>query len=280
MEIKQEYSETCKVEREYDDLDDPLLDGFKCKIKEESNPESTNHTFDCSTLKEFPIETVLCKVERECKDLDVHILDGFQCKIKKESNPESANYTFDCSVLKEFPIKTETCKVERKYNDFDNPVLDGFSCKINEESNAESTNYTFDCSALKEFPIETEIEQDGNKPTCSKAKPKTKQGDADNLVIECDDEKRALIGAVSKIRRDEESSLKEAKEKLILQLTGQINDLVSFEELKAVQKIVVPIKPTIDAIRNQKDINLGFPSTSRIPSNKKNIPQRNFFPTK
>ncbi|XP_050519059.1 uncharacterized protein LOC126893150 [Diabrotica virgifera virgifera] len=105
-------------------------------------------------------------------------------------------------------------------------------------------------------------------------------GDADNLVIECDDEKRALIGAVSKIRRDEENSLKEAKEKLILQLTGQINNLVSFEELKAVQKIEVPIKPTIDAIRNQKDINLGFPSTSRIPSNKKIIPQRKFFPTK
>ncbi|XP_050506518.1 uncharacterized protein LOC126884577 isoform X1 [Diabrotica virgifera virgifera] len=88
-------------------------------------------------------------------------------------------------------------------------------------------------------------------------------GDADNLMIECDDENRALIDAVSKIKKDEESSLKEAKEKLILQLTGQINDLDSFEELKAVQKIVVRIKPTIDAIRNQKDINLDFPSTSR-----------------
>ncbi|XP_072393109.1 uncharacterized protein [Diabrotica undecimpunctata] len=52
--IKQEISEeTCKVEIENSELDD----GFKCEIKEESDLESTDDTFDCSALKEFPIKT-------------------------------------------------------------------------------------------------------------------------------------------------------------------------------------------------------------------------------
>lgn len=73
-------------------------------------------------------------------------------------------------------------------------------------------------------------------------------------------------------------SLEEAKKEVILQFTKQVNGLSSFKELEAIKKIIVPIKPTIDALNYQKD--MAFPSTSRIPSNKKNVPQRNFFCTK
>ncbi|CAG9833370.1 unnamed protein product [Diabrotica balteata] len=56
--IKQETSEeTCEVEIENSELDDALLDRFKGEIKEESNLESTDDTFDRSALKEFPIKT-------------------------------------------------------------------------------------------------------------------------------------------------------------------------------------------------------------------------------
>ncbi|KAJ8910232.1 hypothetical protein NQ315_015924 [Exocentrus adspersus] len=91
----------------------------------------------------------------------------------------------------------------------------------------------------------------------------------------------ALINAVTKTGLETESSLEEAKKKIFLQLTEQFNDISSFEELEAVKKIIAPIKPTIDALRYQKEnINLAFPSTSRTPSNKKIVPQRKFFPTK
>ncbi|XP_072383213.1 uncharacterized protein [Diabrotica undecimpunctata] len=56
--IKQEISEeTCEVEIENNDLDYALLDRFKCEVKEESNLESRDDTFDCSALNEFLIKT-------------------------------------------------------------------------------------------------------------------------------------------------------------------------------------------------------------------------------
>lgn len=102
--------------------------------------------------------------------------------------------------------------------------------------------------------------------------------DDDNLLIQSDDEKMALINAVTKTKSEMEKSLEEAKKEVILQFTKQVNGLSSFKELEAVKKIIVPIKPTIDALKYQKD--MAFPSTSRIPSNKKIVPQRKFFCTK
>ncbi|CAH1237712.1 unnamed protein product [Diabrotica balteata] len=80
MEVKQEYSETCQVEIDYNDLNDPLLDGFKCEIKEESNQESTDNMFDSLALKEFPVKT---KIEQ-----DGNKLTSFKAKQKtKEAMP-------------------------------------------------------------------------------------------------------------------------------------------------------------------------------------------------
>ncbi|XP_072399390.1 uncharacterized protein [Diabrotica undecimpunctata] len=54
MEVKQENSEeSCKIEIEYNDLDNALLDGFKCEVEDQFNRHSTHDTY--LDLKIHPI---------------------------------------------------------------------------------------------------------------------------------------------------------------------------------------------------------------------------------
>lgn len=105
---------------------------------------------------------------------------------------------------------------------------------------------------------------------------------ADNLVIDPVrmnrlEETTTIIESISSQFSDE-TNLVQKQQKAIAIFMQQVLGTRSLEEMAAVEKIMAPLAPTIDAIRTTK-ANYSLPSTSNTPSNKKIDPQRRLFTT-
>ncbi|XP_050515351.1 zinc finger protein 235-like isoform X3 [Diabrotica virgifera virgifera] len=126
MEVKQEITEE-RYAVEHKDLDDALLDGFKCEIKDEWNNQSTHEAYDYLDLKEPEIKLNQMEIKQEIgdekykalEDYNEIELNDFKCEIKEESNSQIANDPYDYLDLKEYPIITEELEHGNKLNTFE-----------------------------------------------------------------------------------------------------------------------------------------------------------------
>lgn len=91
-------------------------------------------------------------------------------------------------------------------------------------------------------------------------------------------ERAAILETISSATTDD-TTLQEAKTKLIMEITHEINETKSLDELNLIRKNLMSIRPTLNAFRAQVS-SLPSTSTSRIPSNKLIVPQRRLFSTK
>lgn len=107
----------------------------------------------------------------------------------------------------------------------------------------------------------------------------------DNLIIDINEKDRessvlkASISTCSTPRRDE--NINEEKLKILRTIEEHLTNVDYFEEIKAIKKIIAPIGPTLNAIKNQKHLDMPLMPLAKKTSVNKNIePQRRLFSTK
>lgn len=104
----------------------------------------------------------------------------------------------------------------------------------------------------------------------------------DGTEVERVDETKNLVMAVSS-KKESSQVVCEIKQKIAQIMQRLLDSSHTLEEVKAIEKKVVSIEPTLEAIRSSQRIESSLPSTSgssTIPANKKIESQRRLFKTK
>lgn len=94
------------------------------------------------------------------------------------------------------------------------------------------------------------------------------------------EETATLVEAITSQSSQDQMNLLDEQQKVLAIFQQQILGTCSLEEIAAIKKIIAPIAPTINAIRNTKASYSLDSSSKNTPNNKKIEPQRRLFTTK
>ncbi|CAG9826532.1 unnamed protein product [Diabrotica balteata] len=133
MEVKQEnMGAMCKVEIEYNELDDAVLESFKSEIQEESNRQSTHNTYDYLDLNNK------CSINNEIKQHG-NKLEDQQTQKGMESNIKIKEESVECDQI---PIDNQLF-TSTGPEDFNNkPAARTVRAEIKEEFGKSDPGYT------------------------------------------------------------------------------------------------------------------------------------------